>query len=306
MALLACAELLPGADDRRVDAHELDEQMEALVPAFQEEGMKIETVLWQNILDQADSFDLVLPLLVWDYVEGSNHQLFLSTMEKVEEKTLLRNSLETLRWNGNKQYLEELQRKGAPVIPSITVQQVSTENITAAFQTLGASKLVIKPLVGANAWRQVLYTKGEKFPTQEELPPCEAMIQPFIENVQREGEYSFVYFNGQYSHAVKKLPKSGDYRIQSSYGGFETSYDPSAEEKELGAKILGMLELSIPLYARVDLIRGDDGDLKLIEIELIEPYLYLPYATTHNHLNSAALMFAKHVRALLDSVGDNK
>merc|ERR1712173_42320 len=116
------------------------------------------------------------------------------------------------------------------------------------------------------------------------------------------GEFSFHYFGNQFSHAVQKKPTNGDYRIQSLYGGQDFSYEPKPEELELVQSILKMGPFDPPLYVRVDMLRGSDGGLKLIELELIEPYLYMPFAPTNESgLNSAACLFAKQLRKMIDS-----
>jgi len=111
-------------------------------------------------------------------------------MAKVEAKTKLYNRFSTLKWNANKSYLEELEREGAPVIETITVERVSETNVAKAFKELHTDKIVIKPQIGGGAWRQVLYEKGDPFPSKDKLPPEGAMIQAFLPSVIEEGEYS--------------------------------------------------------------------------------------------------------------------
>ena len=99
------------------------------------------------------------------------------------------------------------------------------------------------------------------------------MVQPFLPMIQQEGELSFIFVDGQFSHALMKRAKPGDYRIQSSYGGIEEAIEPSADDMAAAHAILGTLD-EMPLYARVDMLRDEDGALLLMELELIEPYLY--------------------------------
>jgi len=99
------------------------------------------------------------------------------------------------------------------------------------------------------------------------------MVQPFLSTIQDEGGYSFIFIDGGFCHALLKTAKSGDYRIQSSYGGTETAVTPSASDLADATAILATLD-ETPLYARVDMLRGEDGGLLLMELELIEPYLY--------------------------------
>ena len=298
IAILASDNMMPNTTEQRDDSFERDEQMGKIVPAFASLGMAAELIRWRDAAARAIEFDAMLPLLVWDYFEG-NEQAFLSEMAKVEQKTKVFNPFSTLKWNANKSYLDELEHAGAPVIETITVDGVTGSGINKAFEDLRTDKIVIKPQVGGGAWRQVLMSKGDPMPPRNELPPEGAMIQAFLPRVTSEGEYSFLYFGGQFSHGLIKRPKDGDYRIQSLYGGTEESYTPTKEERASARAVLDALDFT-PLYARVDLIRGLDGQLKLIELEMIEPYLYLSHAEGEAGDNKGALKLGA---ALLKKLG---
>lgn len=300
VAILVSDNLLPDAPNLRTDAFERQEQMDKITAAFGKHDMQADMVRWRDASDKAVAYDAMLPLLVWDYVEGDNKHHFLTEMAKISDETLLLNDFKTLKWNSDKAYLDELGARGAPVIETVILDRVTETGIERAFETLGADKIVIKPRVGAGAWRQVLYTKNEAFPAKDLLPPAEAMVQAFLPSVQSEGEYSFLYFGGRFSHALVKTPKDGDYRIQSTYGGSETAYAPTRQEKDTARAVLDTLDF-IPLYARIDLLRGLDGQLKLIELEMIEPYLYLPFAEGEGGDNKGALRLAEALKAALDA-----
>lgn len=290
IAILASDNMLPGHADERADSFERDEEMGKLVPAFAAHGMEAQLVRWREIGERAGEFDAVLPLLVWDYFEG-HEQDFLSQLAKAEAVTQVFNDYKCVKWNARKSYLDELERAGAPVIRTIVLDRVNEKDIAKAFDTLGTDKVVIKPQVGGGAWKQVLYTKGEPFPAKDTLPPAEAMVQAFLPSVVEEGEYSFLYFGGQFSHGLIKRAKKGDYRIQSLYGGTEEIYAPTQAERNAARAVLDALDFT-PLYARVDLLRGRDGKLKLIELEMIEPYLYLAYADGERGDNKGAQKLA--------------
>ena len=294
IAVLVSDNLLPGGEDTREDVFELDEEMGKIIPAFAALDMEASLVRWREAAARAGDFDAMLPLFVWDYFEG-NETAFLAEMAKASKLTKIFNTVDVLEWNANKSYLGELAGHGAPVIETVTLDRVTNAGVAKAFETLGTDEVVIKPQVGGGAWRQVLYTKGDPFPDRSELPPEEAMVQAFLPSVQSEGEYSFLFFGGQFSHGLVKRPKDGDYRIQSLYGGTEEVYAPTASERESARLVLDTLDFT-PLYARVDLLRGLDGRLKLIELEMIEPYLYLPYADGEGGENTGALKLG---RALL-------
>lgn len=299
IGLLVSANLLPGAGEQRGDAFEFDEELGSLRPAFATLDMNIDPVLWDDAAAQAKHYDALLPLMVWDYFEG-NEERFLDTMEAANAVTPVLNPPELLRWNSDKAYLEEMAARGAKIIPTKRVDAVGPEQAAAAFDQFGTDRIVIKPQVGGGAWRQALYKRGDAWPNAATLPPGTALIQPFLPSVISEGEYSFLYFGGQLSHALIKNAKAGDYRIQSLYGGTETTYRPSADEISAANAILATLETP-PLYARVDLLRGLDGQLALIELEMIEPYLYLPHAETIGGINQGALKLGEALKARLNS-----
>lgn len=291
IGLLASANLLPDHEAGRADRFEFDEEMGSLTPAFASIGLSLEPVLWDDVAGSADDFDAVLPLMVWDYFEG-NEARFLETMQRAAEKTVVLNPPELLQWNSDKRYLDDIAAKGAKIIPTLSVDAITEDIAHQAFEQFGTDRIVIKPQVGGGAWRQVLHRKGDPWPEANALPPEGTLVQPFLPSVKEEGEYSFLYFGGAFSHACVKTAKPGDYRIQSIYGGREATYQPSADEIAIADSILATLD-ETPLYARVDLLRGLDGKLALIELEMIEPYLYLPHAEVKDGLNQGALQLGQ-------------
>lgn len=298
VAVLASDNLMPGSDDPRKDVFELDEEMGKLVPAFAEHGMELDLIRWRDSAEKSTDYDAMLPLLVWDYFEG-NEAAFMREMAKAARNTALFNPFDVLKWNADKSYLDELERAGAPVIETVILERVTRTGVEKAFDELRTDKVVIKPTIGGGAWRQVLYAKDDPFPETDTLPPESAMVQAFLPSVQDEGEFSFLYFGGQFSHALIKRPKSGDYRIQSIYGGTVETYTPTRLERDAARQVLDALNYT-PLYARVDLLRGLDGGLKLIELEMLEPYLYLAHSPGEGGENKGAQRLAKALKARLE------
>ncbi len=294
IAILVSADMLPGGPGLRSDFFELEEQMGKLTPAFAALGLQTELVLWNAAAARAGEFAAMLPLIVWDYFEGDNPQEFAGQIRQAAQKTRIFNPPEILRYNSDKSYLDDLAARGATVINARSVDKVTRDSVNAAYAQFDCEKIVAKPQIGAGAWRQALLSKGAPLPPGDDLPPGRAILQPFLPSVLTEGEYSFLYFDGQFSHAVNKRPKDGDYRIQSMYGGREHPYDPKPEELAVAKAVLSYLP-QVPLYARVDLLRGLDGQLKLIELEMIEPYLYLPFAKGEGGDNAGAKKLAAGV-----------
>lgn len=267
IAYLASRVTLPGSPDRRSDAFEHDRMMDALREPFREQGMDVIDVDWADDAQDWSVYGAAMIGTTWDYWDHAEH--FLRTLDNIEQVTPLFNSAALVRWNSHKGYLKELAEKGARMIPTLWIDQVDEAAFAAAFQTLGSDDLVFKRQVGAGADGQFRLSPSDPLPDM----PHPMMVQPFLSRIQEEGEYSFIFIDGAFSHALLKQAKAGDYRIQSTYGGTETPIKPDAQDLQAAAEIVQKLD-EIPLYARVDMLRGEDGQLLLMELELIEPYLY--------------------------------
>lgn len=271
IAFLTASCMLRDHPDARKDYWEYELEIAALQPACAQRGIDLEPVIWDAPDFDPAHFDAVMIGTCWDYMEKPD--AFMATLERCDRESLLLNPLERVRWNSRKTYLKDLAERGAPMIPTIWADAANAQTIAAAFDALGAGDVVVKPVLGAGAWRQARIRRGEALPAAADLPPAECMIQPFLPAVSEEGEYAFLFFNREFSHCARKIPAKGDYRVQSEYGGHEEIHVPSVEELALARSVLDCIEGDL-LYARVDMLRGLDGKLALIEIELIEPYLY--------------------------------
>ena len=267
IAYLASKVTLPGSPLRRSDAFEHDYMMEALREPFGAQGMMLEDVDWADGAIDWSRFDAVIIGTTWDYWDQPD--LFLSTLEKIEGQTRLFNAASTVRWNSDKRYLKELAAKGARTIPTLWIDQVGANAFEAAFKRLQSDDLVFKRQIGAGADGQYRLSPSDPLPDM----PHPMMVQPFLRQIQEEGEYSFIFIDGAFSHTLLKQAKAGDYRIQSSYGGWETKVAPPEADLADAKAILDLME-ETPFYARVDMIRDSDERLLLMELELIEPYLY--------------------------------
>jgi glutathione synthase/RimK-type ligase-like ATP-grasp enzyme len=185
----------------------------------------------------------------------------------------LQNPASVLRWNADKRYLGELARRGAPVVPTLYADRLTMAAMDAAARQFGTDELVAKPQISSTAWQTIRWSPGDSL---EGGPEGAAMIQPYLPEIERTGELSLIYFGGRFSHAIRKLPKAGDFRVQPEYDGIIASCAPSPPEIEAVERILRTVDESL-LYARIDLVRGLDGEPQLIELELIEPDLYLGF-----------------------------
>lgn len=271
IGFLACETTLPGSKTRREDAFEHDNMISAIQPAFEARGWDLRVIDWEAPMEDFARLDLVMLGTSWNYQDKA--QSFLEKLEAMEASGIkVCNSPDVVRWNITKTYLQDLAARGARTIPTLWFDSLSAFNAEAAMDQLGCDKLVVKRQVGAGAEGQVLLERGA-VPADWRFEH-RAMVQPFLSAIADKGELSFLFFGGVYSHCVRKLPASGDYRIQSLYGGRELIHAPSAEEQAQASAIIEALPFDAPLYARVDMLEGDDGMLMVMEAELIEPYLY--------------------------------
>ncbi len=272
IAFLACPETLPGSPVRRPDAFEHDLQIAALREGLDGRGT-VTDIDWRAPLDRLVQFDVAILGTPWDYTEAKDE--FLARLVELEGAGIaVFNSSEVVRWNADKLYLQELAGRGAPTIPTLWPEAPGPDDIHAAFDHFGTDRVVIKRRIGAGAIGQARFARGA--PAIEAWRMDQpAMIQPFLPAIQHEGELSFIFVSGELSHALIKRAAAGDYRIQSLYGGRELPLDPAPADRAAAEAIMALLPFAQPpLYARIDMIRLEDGTLAVIEAELIEPYLY--------------------------------
>lgn len=271
IAFLTSHDLANPTSANREASREYEIEFDVLKRACRLVGFSMDSCVWDAPGFEPSAFDVVMVGTCWDYLEKPEQ--FLAVLEKCDRESQLFNPIKTMRWNSRKTYLKDLAAKCAPIIPTMWANRADEATILAAFDSLNADDIVVKPVVGAGAWRQARIRRGEAVPQAELLPPTDCMIQPFLPSVSEEGEYAFLFFDRKFSHCALKRPAVGDYRVQSDFGGSESIHTSSSEEIALAASVLACIEGDL-LYARVDMLRGLDGKLALIEIELIEPYLY--------------------------------
>ena len=208
-------------------------------------GWQVDMVPWRSDADWND-YDLVYICTPWDY--QNDVDAFLDVLATIERSSArLCNSLQLVRWNLEKTYLQELESRGADIVPSRFFDCFDARKVEASFEAHGTGTIVLKPVVGANSDNIFVVTRPLSGDVVDELRAVFAnrpfFVQPFMESVQSEGEYSLFFFGGGYSHAILKKPKLGVVNPQ-------------------------------PVYVRSDFVRGKGERFLLMELELIEPALY--------------------------------
>ena len=192
---------------------------------------------------------------------------FLAFLDRATRLAPVANDPAVVRWNLSKRYLRELAAKGLPIIPSLFVDEPTPA--TAAFEAFGADEVILKPVVGGGGFGQTRLTRAE---AEGVLIQPGQFAQPLVPEIMTAGEVSFVFVEGDFSHAVRKLPGGGDYRIHVIHGGGEHPYAPSPVEIEAAQAFATALPVPA-LACRVDVI-PTAGGLLLMELEAIEPHLF--------------------------------
>lgn len=273
IAIATCA----GYDDLKVDDELLRGELEV-------RGAETLSLAWNDPAADWNGVDLCLVRSTWDYHDS--HPEFLDWTRRVEAQAPLQNPAPLIAWNSEKTYLRELANQGVPTVPTEWVGRDEPVDLEAILADRGWQEAVIKPVVdlGAKNLHRVRAGSGEAEPALATvLERGEAMVQPFLPSLEAKGELSLIYIDGSFSHAVRKHPAAGDFRVQSIWGGTATPTAPDPAATKVADLALAQLD-DPPLYARVDLVTGLDDEPALIELELIEPNLYLstcPPAAQH-------------------------
>jgi glutathione synthase/RimK-type ligase-like ATP-grasp enzyme len=279
--------LAPAPDEPRFAAiaHQwADRLAQALRPA----DIGVETRPWTEA-DDLTGFDGVSPLLAWSYHQHPD--AWAARLDALAACGLpVINPAPMLRWNTTKTYLADLEARGVPIVPTLFVDRISPAAVAEAHARFGA-ELIAKPQVSGGSFATVRVAGGAVPP---DAPQGPAMLQPFLPSITTEGELSLLFFGGAFSHAIGKVAQAGDFRVQYQYGGTYGAIEPPVEALDLARQTLAAAGGALT-YARVDLIRDPEGRLRLMELEAIEPDLYL------EHAPDGGAAFARAMRAALEA-----
>lgn len=257
-----------------VDALFVDDQR--LIEALAARGVDAEPVVWSDPGTDWNAFDAAVLRSTWDYVDHLDEFLDVTAAIDASRCTLL-NPVRAVHWNADKHYLDDLDRIGVPIVPVLRGTPAEASRLLAAVDEAGWHELVLKPAVGVGG-SGVVRTIAPRLADAlgEHGPRTEVMVQPFAEQIVTEGELSFAFLGGTLHHVLRKRPAAGDFRAHGIYGGTveRTNADPAdaAEVAAMAARVPFDL-----LYARFDVVRFARR-LALLELELIEPMLYLDLA----------------------------
>ena len=265
-----------------------------LAAALADIGIASAPAVWSDASVDWTSFDALIMRSAWDYFErAAEFRAWLDA--RIAERALLCNSREILDWNFDKGYLQELARDGVAVVPTICIAANDKADLAALARGRGWNDIVVKPTIGGGGYRVL------RFPLEEidrhvadiagTLRDRGVLVQPFLPEIQSGGELSLLFFDGVFSHAVRKRPKAGDYRVQFQFGG-------SDEDAQVSQELVAQARLCVEhapaptVYARVDgVVR--DGRFLVMELEIFEPLMYL------SHHPEAPARFARAIEKRL-------
>jgi glutathione synthase/RimK-type ligase-like ATP-grasp enzyme len=235
--------------------------------------------IWDDAREDWRRYAAVVIRSCWDY--HLKHDAFLDWIDRVDEaKVLLLNPLPLVRWNSEKSYLRELAGRGIAVVPTRWVERDEGTSLALLHRETGWDELVVKPAISASAhetWRSSSATTTDD---DERLAAMvsrgRVLVQPYLDVVAADGEWSLLFYGGVYSHSVLKRPRANDFRVQREHGGTSEVCEPSGDVIAAAARALAAAEeeRGRSLYARIDgcVIHGE---FVVMELELIEPDLFL-------------------------------
>jgi glutathione synthase/RimK-type ligase-like ATP-grasp enzyme len=241
-----------------------------------EHGLTSKRIAWSQPGVDWSQFRCAVFRTIWDYFDFFPQ--FTAWLDQVSRQTRLCNELTTVRWNMDKHYLADLAQRGVNIVPTCYLEQGVTLSLSDLLTETGWHEAVIKPCVAGGARHTYRVNRHNVVNIEKQVTPLLAgkafMLQPFQDNIAREGEVSLMMFDGRFTHAIRKTAKAGDFRVQDDFGGTVHPHDPIAEEIALAEQALAACDIQ-PVYGRVDMVRGNDGRLAIMELELIEPELWL-------------------------------
>jgi glutathione synthase/RimK-type ligase-like ATP-grasp enzyme len=247
-----------------------------LVPALACLGIHAEPVVWSDRSTDWRAFDAVVIRSCWDYHLRITE--FFDWLARLESKNVRTwNPPSLVKWNADKRYLLDLARRGVPTVPTMIALRGHSRDVEAIVHAEGWRRVVVKPAISASGFETHSLSSPFDPDARDTIARVasvnDVLVQPFIEEIPRDGELSFTFIDGRFSHATLKRPRSGEFRVQTEHGGSVERVEVPLNLVDEAARALAAPDV-VPLYARVDgVVRVDD--LLLMELELIEPNVFL-------------------------------
>ena len=272
----------PKKTDWYIDQVLLEDNL--LIRALENKGVKVLKKDWRDTSFNWNNTKYAIFRTTWDYFNKYNE--FISWINETKNKTNFINSTDVILWNIDKHYLQDLKNNGINIASSIFIEKGDDITLEKLFKMTRWDEAVIKPTVSGAALNTYRINENN-FSNHEllfkKLVKKESFIfQEFLQNIISEGEISLIMIAGEYTHAVKKIAKKGDFRVQDDHGGKVEIYQANYNEIKFAKNCINQCP-SLPAYARVDIVYDNKNQISLSELELIEPELWF-----RNNPSSAA------------------
>lgn len=256
--------------------------------------IKVVPAVWNDPAVDWSAFDGVIIRSCWDYhLQAGLFQRWLHTLSYLGVPVY--NTIPQLLWNMDKRYLRSMGQAGIPIPPTLWLEDSEAGTLQELVEESGWREVVVKPAISGSAYHTYALRQEEVAQYEETIRQLReqtaVLVQPLLPEILREGEWSLLFFNGAYSHAVLKRARADDFRVQAAWGGTVAAAQPPEAFIRQAAAIVEQLTPT-PLYARVDGV-SIKNQFTLMELELIEPALFLAQA------EGAAQRFANHIAALV-------
>jgi len=247
-----------------------------LIAALAKRGLSAARIDWSRHDVDWSAFRVAVFRTTWDYFDRFAE--FTAWLGRVEPLVRLCNPGPLVRWNLDKHYLRDLATQGVPVVPSRFLERGDAAPLGDLLRETGWSEAVVKPCVSGAARHTYRVDRSNAGAVQRLLEPLLAresfLLQPFVADVVTTGEDTLVVIAGRVTHGLRKRARPGDFRVQDDHGGTLHPLEPSAEQVALAERALAACD-TLPAYGRVDMVRLADGSLAVMELELVEPELWL-------------------------------
>ena len=249
-----------------------------VVSALEKQGLRVTRIAWDDAGFDWRQTRSLLFRTTWDYFERFSE--FSPWLDQVSRQSRLFNSAELIKWNIDKHYLSTLAEKGLNTVVTHYIERGDPRTLSQCLQQTGWEDAILKPAISGSArhtYRLNMACCQELECRFAELIQREGMLlQPFQQQIQQQGELSLMVIDGRFSHAIRKTAKPGDFRVQDDHGGSVHAHQASQEEKDFAEAAVAILPFDV-LYARVDIIRDNHGQLAIMELEMIEPELFFRF-----------------------------
>ncbi|MBV1861496.1 MAG: hypothetical protein KUG77_23960 [Nannocystaceae bacterium] len=254
----------------------LFEEDRLLAGALAQRGIQTRRVDWSRDDVDWSAFEAVVLRTPWDYFD--RFEAFSGWLNSLQAHRCVLNDLSTLWWNIDKHYLADLEAAGLPIVPTTFVERGEATSLRDAMASLGSDAVVYKPTVSGAARETYRVRSGQAAEHAERFAALTAeramMVQPFMPSILEHGEVTVVAMQGSPTHGLVKKAKAGDFRVQDDHGGTLHAHVPTSDELALTEAALGVRGPT-PVYGRVDMVRDEAGVARIMELELIEPELWL-------------------------------